>query len=161
MCVWSRKFASCVYLHYDILRLCMTLAFRCTVQWTFQFQWVAPICSISASQTHWAVYSGRNGWRKLEQYFRDWSQENVLSSNSSYKITTASIVLPTRIHEHAMRPTGTIKQHKESCHCRWKITVVATEKDAVNLRIREALAIRSLQPTLNSRDELAQFGLLF
>ena len=67
-----------------------------------------------------------------------------------------------RIREHHSSPRSSIHSHKTTCGANFEVRVLGREKDCTSLRIREALLIRSHQPSINSRQERDEFvDLLF
>ena len=66
-----------------------------------------------------------------------------------------------RIREHYGTPRSSVFSHKLQCGALFNIRVLAREHDCTSLRIREALLIKRLQPSINSRQEREEFaGLL-
>ena len=67
-----------------------------------------------------------------------------------------------RVREHHNSARSSVHAHTASCGASYVVTVLGRETDCTSLRIREALLIRSLCPTINSRQERDEFdGLLF
>ena len=67
-----------------------------------------------------------------------------------------------RIREHYNTARSSVFNHRSSCAAPFKVSVLGKESDCTSLRIREALLIRSLHPSINSRQERDEFaGLLF
>jgi len=70
--------------------------------------------------------------------------------------------LHVRIREHYTSARSSVYAHRTSCGAIFKVSVLGRESDCTSLRIREALLIRSLHPSINSRQERDEFaGLLF
>ena len=70
--------------------------------------------------------------------------------------------LHVRIREHNSSTRSSVYSHKASCGANFKVCVLGKESDCTSLRIREALLIRSLHPSINSRQEREEFAdLLF
>lgn len=70
--------------------------------------------------------------------------------------------LHVRIREHYNSTRSSVYRHKASCGADFKVRVLGKESDCTSLRIREALLIRSLHPSINSRQEREEFAdLLF
>ena len=67
-----------------------------------------------------------------------------------------------RVREHHNSSRSSVYSHTISCGANYKVSVLGTESDCTSLRIREALLIRNLRPSINSRQERDEFtGLLF
>ena len=65
-----------------------------------------------------------------------------------------------RAKEHLTNTNSSIHKHRTytSCsHATFTFTVVASDRDSANLRLREAFFIQKLHPQLNSRDELEAY----
>ena len=69
--------------------------------------------------------------------------------------------LHTRIKEHLTQATSSVFQHLNRCNgSTFTTEVLAQDKDPANLRLKEAMLIKQLRPSINSReeqDELADF----
>jgi hypothetical protein len=68
--------------------------------------------------------------------------------------------LHTRIREHFTIRTSPVYGHRDKCHPQWDISILATARDVVDLQMKEAMLIQSHRPTLNNRDEIANFRFL-
>jgi hypothetical protein len=63
-------------------------------------------------------------------------------------------LLHIRIREHTTLPNSSVYHHLQDCKSDISVKILAKDSDPVNLRLKEALLIRDLSPTMNSRDEL-------
>ena len=67
-----------------------------------------------------------------------------------------------RVREHVSSKSSAIFQHKLSCpNAKWNISIISRAKDPVDLRIREALEIHTRKPSLNNKEEIQNFRLLW
>ena len=81
---------------------------------------------------------------------------------SSVYIGSTTRPLHTRIREHYSKPDSSVYSHRERCKGSFDTKVVTKERDVTSLRIAEALTIKSIEPSINSRQERVQLeGLLF
>ena len=81
--------------------------------------------------------------------------------NSSY-IGSTTRNLHQRIKEHFISTSSAIykhsKEHRDSNQENWIFKIIASEKDVVDLRLKEGLLIAREKPKLNSREEMKQFA---
>jgi hypothetical protein len=68
--------------------------------------------------------------------------------------------LHTRAKEHLSVSSSSVYQHVTLCRANIEVKILATDSDAINLRIKEALLIRDLSPQINSREELRELQCL-
>ena len=59
-----------------------------------------------------------------------------------------------RVREHYTSPKSGVFIHKQACQSPFHLTILKRARDGTELRILEALAIREVNPALNSRDEI-------
>ena len=65
-----------------------------------------------------------------------------------------------RVKEHNTNSSSSVFQHLRKCQSGFTTTVLSRDHDMANLRIREGLYIRKLNPAINSRleaEEMADF----
>ena len=84
-----------------------------------------------------------------------------ISCDNCHKTYIGSTVrkLHIRITEHLKRKQSAMHQHLLQCQSTRKISVevIDRDRDPVNIRLREAIAITEHQPALNNREELNDF----
>ena len=67
--------------------------------------------------------------------------------------------LHTRFHEEITRENETIYKHIANNYTEYptfSISIIDHDIDPINLRIREAIHIKQIKPTLNTKDELKE-----
>jgi hypothetical protein len=71
--------------------------------------------------------------------------------------------LHVRVREHITRSVSSVFQHLRRCNTnRFETTIIASDPDEANLRLREAMLIRQHCPSINSRAESEELaGFLF
>ena len=62
--------------------------------------------------------------------------------------------LHTRIVEHHTQKTSSVRRHLNECNSGLTITILDKANDVVNLRIKEGIYIRQLQPEINTQEEI-------
>ena len=58
------------------------------------------------------------------------------------------------IQEHLTSNLSSVFQHKQQCKSKFNTKIICIEKDKVNLRFKEAIKIKQLNPEINSKEEL-------
>lgn len=92
------------------------------------------------------VMNNKDCLRKLVVY------EVKCSCSASY-IGSTIRTLHTRMHEHSTQQTSAIYRHRQVCNRDINVTILCQSRDAVDLRLREAIQISLKKPTLNEREE--------
>ena len=91
-----------------------------------------------------------------------------IKCNSCSKIYIGSTIrsLHVRLKEHLTRKESSVFRHKQLCSPKdifpFEISILASDNDNINLRLREAMYIKKLRPDLNNREECNEYqSLLF
>ena len=84
---------------------------------------------------------------------------------SEYYIGSTIRQVHDRVQEHLRNDTSSVFKHLLKCQNKRNnidVSIIDVESDPVNLRLLEALYIKKLQPSLNSREEAKELNnLLF
>lgn len=68
--------------------------------------------------------------------------------------------LHTRIAEHYSHNASSAYKHKQQCQSRYEVIILDRESDPVNLRLKEGLYIKQLQPKINSKEDICEIATL-
>ena len=91
-----------------------------------------------------------------------------ITCNTCNKFYLGSTIRPLhiRIREHSINTSSSVYEHIQSCNnqstfsniTRTTTSIISTDKDATNLRLREAYYIKKMKPEINDRFELNSYS---
>jgi hypothetical protein len=65
-----------------------------------------------------------------------------------------------RTREHVTSKQSSVFRHTQNCHGEWVVNILAKGRDLVDLALKEGIKIRSLQPSLNNKEEVLSMKLV-
>jgi hypothetical protein len=84
----------------------------------------------------------------------------ICTTCDAFYIGSTKRYMHTRVKEHLSIRTSTIFKHSLTCRAKWKFEIIASSTSVSDLRIKEAILINEMAPTLNVKEDLFSLRLV-